>query len=293
MQTVAALRHATRDPAHQVAADGAVWRATQLGSGVVSYRLATTSEGITCTAFGPGAEEALSRAAGIVGVHDDVSTFVPRVPLVDRAHKAHPGLRVPKTQQVVDALIPAVLGQKVTGKEAAESWVHLVRLFGVAAPLPNSEMVQPVSLLAPPTAKQWASVPSWAWHRCGVGPDRARTIQRALHAVPAVQRHTEGGDVESAYVALQSVPGVGGWTAAVIGHQAFGDADAIPWNDYHLGRVVGWALTGKIVPNEEVERLVAPWKPHRYRLWRLLELTPAARPPRRGPRARITRHAWH
>ena len=81
-----------------------------------------------------------------------------------------------------------------------------------------------------------------------------------------------------------AVRGIGRWTAAEVGHRALGDADAIPFGDYHLAKDVGWALTGARFTDEEVEQYAEVWRPHRWRAVRLLELTPGAHAPRRGPR---------
>jgi 3-methyladenine DNA glycosylase/8-oxoguanine DNA glycosylase len=89
---------------------------------------------------------------------------------------------------------------------------------------------------------------------------------------------------DDVYRLLMSLPGVGRWTAAQVGHRALGDADALPLGDYHLAKDTGWALRGVPLAEEEVEAFFEPWRPHRYRVVRLLELTPGAHAPRRGPR---------
>ncbi len=53
--------------------------------------------------------------------------------------------------------------------------------------------------------------------------------------------------------------------------------------DYHLPAVVGWALAGRVVDDDGMLELLAPYAGHRYRATRLVELS-GAHPPRRGPR---------
>ena len=89
---------------------------------------------------------------------------------------------------------------------------------------------------------------------------------------------------------LTAIPGIGRWTAAEVGHRALGDADAVSFGDYHLSDLTGWALAGREMLEEEVEPLLERWRPHRYRVVRLLELTPGAWPPRRGPRLARPEH---
>jgi hypothetical protein len=42
----------------------------------------------------------------------------------------------------------------------------------------------------------------------------------------------------------------------------------------------------------DVEPFYERWRPHRYRVMRLLELTPTAWPPRRGPRMERPLHRY-
>ena len=65
--------------------------------------------------------------------------------------------------------------------------------------------------------------------------------------------------------------------------RAHGDADAVSFGDYHVAKNIGWALTGTPVDDDGLADLLEPYRPHRYRVQRLLELD-GARRPRRGPR---------
>jgi 3-methyladenine DNA glycosylase/8-oxoguanine DNA glycosylase len=88
---------------------------------------------------------------------------------------------------------------------------------------------------------------------------------------------------------LQSVPGVGPWTAAETSQRAHGDADSISVGDYHLPAMVGWALIGKPVDDDGMLELLEPWRGHRQRVVRLLEVG-GSMPPKRGPRMSPTDH---
>jgi 3-methyladenine DNA glycosylase/8-oxoguanine DNA glycosylase len=95
---------------------------------------------------------------------------------------------------------------------------------------------------------------------------------------------SSGAEPAKIYRMLMVLPGVGRWTAAEVGHRVLGDADAVPIGDYHLAETIGWSLTGAALPEDAVEEFLEPWRPHRYRVFRLLELTPNSKPPRRAPR---------
>jgi 3-methyladenine DNA glycosylase/8-oxoguanine DNA glycosylase len=85
------------------------------------------------------------------------------------------------------------------------------------------------------------------------------------------------------------VPGVGVWTSAEVRFRAHGDADAVSFGDYHVARWVGWALTGEEIDDDGLVELLEPYRPHRARVQRLVELS-GRRPPRRGPRMPARTH---
>jgi 3-methyladenine DNA glycosylase/8-oxoguanine DNA glycosylase len=82
---------------------------------------------------------------------------------------------------------------------------------------------------------------------------------------------------------LRTLPGIGVWTAAEVGQRALGDADAVSVGDFHLAGLVGWALVGEKVDDDGMLELLEPYRGHRYRAVRMIELS-GLHPPRRGPR---------
>ena len=91
---------------------------------------------------------------------------------------------------------------------------------------------------------------------------------------------------------LCAVPGIGPWTAAEIAQRALGDTDALSVGDYHLSQFVGWALVGRPLDDAGMVALLEPWRPHRYRVVRLLQCSGAAKP-RFGPRLTVQDHRRH
>ena len=188
---------------------------------------------------------------------------------------------------MLESLIPAVLEQKVTGKEAWAAWRWLLRHHGEAAPGPVADRMRVV-----PDAETWRHVPSWDWHRAGVDPKRSATAVRCAR-VAAQLEACPGLTHDEAHARLRSVSGVGAWTAAETAERALGDADALSVGDYHLKDVVGWALLGHGLDDEAMVELLEPVRPQRYRAVRLIDLTPGARKPRFGPRMTIQDHRNH
>ncbi len=280
--TLSLLGHHRGDPRHRETPDGAVWRTSRMPTGPVSYRITQPGQReVAATAWGPGAAELIAAVPDLLGARDDPDSFEPRHPLLHRAHARLGGLRIPATGRVLEALIPAVLEQKVLGIDAAAAWRRLVSRFGEPAPGPV-----PSGMRLPPTAEQWLAVPSWEWHKAGVDQRHATTALACARYAAKLERVAAdpATDPGAVYRLLLAIPGVGPWTAAQVGHRALGDADALPIGDYHLAAMTGWALTGTALDEDDVEAFYEPWRPHRFRVVRLLELTPGSLPPRRGPR---------
>lgn len=286
-RTLSPLARGPADPTHQLAADGALWRTTWTRSGAATYRLSQRSlHEVDCAAWGPGAQDVLAGLPDLLGARDDAAGFSPVHPLLVQAHARHPGLRIPRTGRVVEALVPAVLEQKVTGKQARSAFRWLVAKHGAPAPGPA-----PDGMRVPPPAEGWRRIPSWDWHRAGVDPQRARTVLAAVQVAGRLEE-CAGMAPDDAARRLQAVPGIGAWTAAEIAQRALGDADALSVGDYHLSQYVGWALAGRPVDDAGMVALLEPWRPHRYRVVRLLECS-GYRKPRFGPRLTVQDHRAH
>jgi 3-methyladenine DNA glycosylase/8-oxoguanine DNA glycosylase len=277
--TLAPLRRGPRDPCFEVSDDGAIWRTSLLGSGPVTARMSRAApDTVDCTAWGSGAQEFLEALPGMLGVDDDASGFVPCEPTVAAAHRRVPHLRLGRTDRVLEALIPAVLEQRVPGVDAFRSWRVLVTKFGTTAPGPA-----PARMRVPPPAEVWQRIPSWEFHRANVDPRRARTVVGCAQRAVSLERLATA-PAARARQALTSLPGVGVWTAAETAQRAFGDADALSVGDYHVAKMIGWTLLGRPIADDALVELLEPMRPHRHRVVRLLEVSGLAREPRRGPR---------
>lgn len=286
-RTLSPLRRGAADPTHRVTDDGAVWRTTLLPGGPATMRL--TQRGlheVTCEVWGAGAAEAVAGVPDLLGGREDLTGFEPRHPLLAEAHSRHPGLRVPRTGRVVEALVPAVLEQKVTGKQARDAFRRLVLAYGTPAPGPA-----PAGMRVPPSAEAWRHIPSWEWHRAGVGPQRSRTVCLAMRSAARLEEAV-GMDRDDAARRLSGVTGIGPWTVAEIAQRALGDTDALSVGDFHLSQFVGWSLAGRPLDDDGMVELLEPWRPHRYRVVRLLEVSGAGKP-RFGPRLTIQDHRAH
>lgn len=283
--TLSSLRRGPGDPTWRD--DGpALWKTWYTPDGPVTARIETSAAAGTIQTglWGPGSAWLAEQLPDLLGLHDDVGGFRPHHPAVESAWRRFSGWRVPRTGLVIDALLPAVVEQKVTGREAFAAQRYLVRQFGTTAPGPGAEL----GLLVAPAAAAWARVPSWEWLRAGVDRKRSDAVMRSL---AVADRLEECRDLppDQARRRICAIPGIGGWTAAEVAQRALGDADAVSFGDYHVARNLGWALVGRPVDDAELAVLLEPYAGHRYRVQRLIELA-RVRVPRRGPRRALPRH---
>lgn len=231
-----------------------------------------------CVAWGGGAPEFVDRLPAMLGLHDDATDFVASDPTVAAAHRRVPHLRLGRTGLVLEALIPAIIEQRVPGADAFRSWRLLVSRYGSPAPGPA-----PDKMRVPPTAEVWRHIPSWEFHRANVDPRRAQTVVACARRAVSLER-LASRPAAHARAALTSLPGVGEWTAAETAQRAFGDADALSVGDYHVPKMIGWTLVGHPVDDAGMLELLEPMRPHRHRVVRLLEASGLAYEPRRGAR---------
>ena len=280
--TLSPLRRGRGDPCYHDAADGAIWRTTLMGSGPVTASITKSApDTVECEVWGTGATEFVESLPALLGADDDASGFTPTEPTIAAAHRSVPHLRLGRSGRVLEALVPAILEQRVYGMDARRAWRSLVTKFGSPAPGPA-----PAHMRVPPPGEVWRRVPSWEFHRANVDPGRARTIVGCAQRADSLERLCARAP-EDARTALMSLPGVGIWTAAETAQRAFGDADALSVGDYHLASMVGWRLLGHPIDDPAMEELLEPLRPHRHRAVRLLEVTGPAHAPRRAARQAI------
>ena len=276
--TLAPQRRGPYDPCFQIDTDGAIWLTSLQSGGPVSARISRTEpDTVTCQAWGDGAEQFVDALPALLGADDNVTGFEPTHPTVAAAAARVQHLRIGRTARVLEAIIPAVLEQRVPGVDAFRSWRLLVTKYGTPAPGPAPAMMR-----VPPSAEAWRAIPSWEFHRANVDPGRARTLVGCAQRADSLERLRSGD-------ALTSLPGVGPWTAAETAQRAFGDADALSVGDYHVSKMIGWTLLGRPIDDAQMVELLEPMRPHRYRVVRLLEVSGLAYEPRRGPRLPVQR----
>ena len=274
--TLGPFRHGDGDPSIRIDGNEA-WLAFRTPDGPATLRLEQAHPDIAATAWGPGAAAGLESIPDLLGEHDDDSGFHPGHRRLDELRRRFAGLRLAASGRVLEALVPAILGQKVTTRESWRSHRRLLRAHGEPAP-------GPADLLVPPPPAVLAALPYEDYHPLGIERRRAETIRRAARVAARLEAAPDSATLERLLLAL---PGVGPWTAAFVIHASFGAPDVVPTGDYHLPNTVAWLLAGEPRADDvRMLELLEPYRGHRMRVIRLIKAA-GVHAPRYGPRAAV------
>lgn len=171
----------------------------------------------------------------------------------------------PQSGDLWSELIPAVLGQRITSKEASAQWR---RLHDFCHGYIEPEILSKVSFAE--------------FHRLGIEKARARTLLSLADAQEAIYK-ADAQSIEDAYRMLINMNGIGPWTISEALRRSHGWLDAVSVGDFHLCHHVVFALTGRHRGTDaEMLELLEPYRPYR---WLVIDaiLHRAASPPRKSP----------
>ena len=181
-RTLGIHRRGPRDPALRFEASGSAWRATRTPDGPVTLFIEARDGTVRARAWGPGTAWALARVDGLLGLDDRPEALVPQHRAVDAAVRRLRGLRIGRTGAVLEALVPAILEQKVLGGEARRAWV---------GPRPALRRGRARAAgHAPPAGAPHVSrrLPYYAYHPFGVERRRADLIRAVARDAARLER---------------------------------------------------------------------------------------------------------
>ena len=284
-QTLSPLSRGTMDPTHRWEGSS-LWRTANTALGAATLHLVEHGGEIQATAWGPGAEVVIAGVPELCGQGDDWSGLdLSPHPFLAEVLRCSPGLRLLRTNAVFEALVAAILEQKVTGIEARRAWRYLLAKYGTEPPGPA-----PQGMRVLPSAEVWRRIPSWEWHRAGVGSHQSEAAVLAASVAESLERTLSLGRGGAEVLRkLSSLRGIGAWTAAETTQRSHGDPDSPSVGDYHLPSQVGYALAGGPVDDDGMLELLAPYAGHRQRVVRLI-LATGIRRPARGPKLAVRDH---
>jgi AraC family transcriptional regulator of adaptative response / DNA-3-methyladenine glycosylase II len=166
-------------------------------------------------------------------------------PLLRAAWARHPGIRTPGAWDGFELAVRAILGQQISVRSATTIAGRVAAMFG--SPVDDG---RGLSRLFP----QPAELAEAAIEAAGVMPARAEAIRRLARRAGAP---LNGPSMYDDLGSLESVPGIGRWTAQYIAMRALGEPDAFPSGDLVLRSATGHLSAGELGRRSERWR---PWR---------------------------------
>lgn len=270
-------RMGVSDTSRRLEADGACF-ACVTSDGPATLRVRFQNGSWHINGWGPGASKLLAVAPRVCGERDTLDHFDASAhPRLRRLWAQNRGLRLIQAPSLFGCLLSVVLQQRVSWRDATRSNRLMYDALGKPAP-------GPCELVLPPSPAQLRALPTYAFHAFGVERKRAETIKRIARIGHDLE-HLRDAPVKEIETSLSAIPGVGPWTIQMFLGLGLGHPDALPLGDYGLPHAISWFFEGKPRSNDdEMTRTLAPFRPHRFRVIRLLWATKYGAAPRYGPK---------
>lgn len=175
------------------------------------------------------------------------------------------GMRIPGTLDGFELSVRAILGQQVTVAAARTITQRLINALGQPLLVPYAGLTHVF-----PDAKTLALTAAETLGALGIVRQRQQAIAALARQVCDGKLHLHpGADVPTTLAALQSLPGIGPWTAQYIAMRALGWPDAFPGGDVALQSALGVRQASR--PAQSANLLSQAWRPWRsyavIRLW--------------------------
>ena len=179
--------------------------------------------------------------------------------------EAHPGLRLPGAFDGFEMGVRVVLGQQVSVKAASTLAARVAARFGEPIHTPFAALTHLF-----PTPEQIAAAETADLTALGIVTARAEAIRALARELTTGRLRLEPGvETEATLARLQTLPGIGEWTAQYLAMRSLGQPDAFPHTDLAIRKAMG-SLTPRLLLAEAEK-----WRPWRayaaMHLWKSLE----------------------
>lgn len=188
------------------------------------------------------AEEGIARMRFATGVDDDLRAFYDRFrddPVIGRAVRANPGLRVRRKCRPWEALVAAITEQLIEFERAVEIQRRIIAKLGRRCPETFLRDAPPAGRVAGEAPALLASL--------DLAPKRALALRRCAIEVAAGRVDLTAHD----YRRLLAIPEIGHWTIEMLALHGQGRMDLLPAGDLGYLKLVGRLTTGN--PRARVE----------------------------------------
>ena len=182
----------------------------------------------------------IERMRFALGVDDDLAPFYRELggdPLLGRAIRARPWLRVRRRPEPFEALAWAVCEQLIEYERAAAIERRIVAALGPRCAEGSGlrDVPSPEALAGAAPAR----LQSW-----DLSGSRARLLVRVAREVACGRVDLRGPDHERGWRRLRAIPGIGPWTVEMLALHGQGRHDQLPAGDVGLLKYVGRQLSG-------------------------------------------------
>jgi 3-methyladenine DNA glycosylase/8-oxoguanine DNA glycosylase len=206
------------------------------------------------------AEWGIERMRFALGIDQDLRPFYERFrfdPLIGRAVRANPSLRVAGRPDPFEALVWTICEQLIEFERAAAIQRRLVTRLGRRCPVTGLRDSPPAPVLAAQAPARLASL--------DLHPARALTLIAAAREVAGGRVDLLDRDHERGWRRLRSIRGIGSWTIQTLAFTGQGRLDQLPAGDLAylklVGRLCGGGDPRARATEEEVGRFFAPYAP--------------------------------
>jgi 3-methyladenine DNA glycosylase/8-oxoguanine DNA glycosylase len=203
------------------------------------------------------AEWGIERMRFALGVDQDLRPFFERFrsdPLIGRAVRADPGLRISGRPYPFEALFCAICQQLIESDRAAMIQRRAIARLGrrcAVTGLRDSPTAEVIAAQAP------ASLASF-----DLSAGRAQTLVRAAREVARGRIDLDDPDHERGWRRLRAIRGIGSWTVQLLALRGQGRLDQLPAGDLAYLKLVGRLLTGDPKARVTEDQVVAFFEPY-------------------------------
>ena len=186
----------------------------------------------------------------------EISSVLSSDPLLKKSLRKYRGIRVPGAWDGFELTIRAILGQQISVKAATTLAGRIAARYG--EPLNHGAAGGGDLLYLFPTAERLSRA---RFNNIGLVRSRADTLQRvAMAVVRGDLQFDAANDPDEFCTALQSIKGIGDWTAQYVMMRALKNPDAFPASD--LGLLKALRYPDRVSPTELL-RHAERWRPWR------------------------------
>ena len=203
------------------------------------------------------AEWGIERMRFALGVDQDLDPFYQRFrsdPLIGRAVRADPGMRISGRPYPFEALLCAICQQLIESERAALIQRRVIARLG--------RRCAATGLRDSPTADVIAAQAPALFASFDLSAGRSQTLMRAAREIARGSIDLDDPDHERGWRRLRAIRGIGSWTVQLLALRGQGRLDQLPAGDLAYLKLVGRLLTGDPKARVTEDDVVAFFEPY-------------------------------